>query len=233
MTPIAVLRMRPPTQPTGKATVTALGQAGSTAAGGFGIAVNVQPSQLLVVLCTFTLSNTDWTAINISDTLGGTYTEAGTCSRSSGATMLRMYVRDTLIATSGSITVTANASAGNTTGGFVAVLAISNRSVQTAGLAAVKVGGIQSEGAGGTTPAPALGGIPNVANPIIAAVNTNANAVAVTPRAGYTENYELSYNTPGTTFEVMSRNSGESSQTITWGASLANAYCAIAQEFYS
>jgi hypothetical protein len=31
---------------------------------------------LLVVLCTFTLSNTDWSAINISDTLGGTYTVA-------------------------------------------------------------------------------------------------------------------------------------------------------------
>lgn len=232
MNPIAVLRIRPPTQPTGKATVTALGQSGSTAAGSQAIAVNVQPSQLLVVLCTFTLSNTDWSAINISDTLGGTYTVVTTASRSSGATILRMYVRDTLIDASGSITVTANASAGNTTGGYVAVLAISNRSVQTAGSAAVRGSGLTSEGSSGTTPSPALSVAPLSTNPVIAAVNINANTTA-TPRAGYTEHYDVNYNTPATTFEAMSRNSGEASQNIAWGATVSAAFAALAAEFNS
>jgi hypothetical protein len=90
-----------------------------------------------------------------------------------------MYVRDTLIDASGSITVTANASAGNTTAAMSRCWPFPTVRFKPLGLRAVQCRRAYQRGRrrhhASRRP---WACIPYVANPIIAAVNTNANAVA-------------------------------------------------------
>jgi hypothetical protein len=100
------------------------------------------------------------------------------------------------------------------------------------GAGAVRSSGGQSAGGAGTTPAPVLNLTPLTANLIIGSVANGTNPAALTPRASYTEapTPDVGYATPTTGLEVMFRNSGETSATITWGGTSATAFASVAIE---
>jgi hypothetical protein len=66
------------------------------------------------------------------------------------------------------------------------------------------------------------------------AVMTNSNLTTnVTERTGYTEAYDLGFNTPATGIEVHYINSGETSATLTAGSTVPSKFAAIAVEIDS
>jgi hypothetical protein len=52
----------------------------------------------------------------------------------------------------------------------------------------------------------------------------------MTPRASFTERSDGGYATPAAGLETMSRDSGETGTTQTWGSASASAYCSLVLE---
>lgn len=155
----------------------------------------------------------------------GTYTQVSSSVKASSADRMTIYIRDTLITSASSTTFT-NA-AGTTTGGGLAVLKVTGMTL-TSAAAVVQVAG-QSNVASGT-PAPVFGAAPLTTNPVIGAVFNATNPATMTPRTSFTELADVGYATPTTGLEVMSRNSGETSTTQTWGSASGSAFCSNAIE---
>jgi hypothetical protein len=126
------------------------------------------------------------------------------------------------------VTMTPTADAG----GGLAVLSVSGNSAF--GASAARSTGGQADQAGSTTPAPVLSNTPLSHNPVVVAVMTNSNLTTnVTERTGYTEAYDLGFNTPATGIEVHYINSGETSATLTAGSTVPSKFAAIAVEIDS
>jgi len=181
----------------------------------------------LIIIITAHSGNTATTAPTDNQT-GGTYTLVNTAVKATSADTMKVWVRDNLI-TSATSTIFTHAP-GTTTGGGLVV--IDCQGMDKAGSSAVVHSAIQSNIASGT-PAPVLGATPSSANAIIGAVFNASNPAALTERSGYTELYDSGYNNPVTGLEVMSRNSGETSATITWGSTSGSAFASIALELNS
>lgn len=150
--------------------------------------------------------------------------------------VLTVWVRNALIGSATSTVFTA-AQSGSSGGGLV-VLRVTGMSI--VGQSAVRRIGTSSYNTGGqstvatATPAPVLAATPLTANPIITAVANGATAAGVVvQRAGYTEDFDNGYSTPGTGLEVSHLNSGETSATITYGGASATTFASFAIELDS
>lgn len=159
---------------------------------------------------------------------GGTWIAVEAATKTSGADALILWVRSKAWTSSISTTVTHNPGASQ--GGFIAVYEVS--AVTKAGIAAIRQAAHQSSQASNTTPAPVLGGVPVITNPIIGAVFSGINSTTtVTPRASYTEDFDNGFATPAAGLELMHLNRGEASATITWGSQVSGAgYCSMVAE---
>jgi hypothetical protein len=182
----------------------------------------------LIVIVTANSGSTTTTAAPTDNNSGGagTYTLVNTAVKATSADTMQIWVRTALI-TSATSTVFTQAP-GTTTGGGLVVLDI--QGMDKTGATAIVRSAIQSNQAAGGTPAPVLGAVPSSTNPIIGAVFNATNPAGMTQRASYSEIVDTGYNTPATGLEVMSRNSGETSATITWGSTSASAFASIAVE---
>lgn len=156
----------------------------------------------------------------------GTYTQVDVDRTGFSTTgVLTVWVRTAKVVTAGSTVFTA-AQVGST-GGGLAVFAV--KQMWLLGASAVRSNGGQSTVAAGT-PAPVLSLLPNPRNPILTAVCGSTNASpAATGRAGYTIS-SGNYNTPATNMSVGVINSGESTDTITWGGATAGTFASVAIE---
>jgi hypothetical protein len=138
---------------------------------------------------------------------------------------LRIYVSDQG-ASGSAITVTMTPTAD--AGGGLAVLSVSG--VNKYGASAVRSTGGQADQAS-ATPAPVLSQTPLLTTAVIVAVMNNSNLTTnLTPRTGYTEAYDLGFNTPATGLEVHYRDSGETSATLTAGSTTPTTFASIGIE---
>jgi hypothetical protein len=211
-------------------TVSLLGTPTFTTASGTKTVTTTPAVGDLIVIVTANSGSTTTTAAPTDNNSGGsgTYTVVNTAVKATSADTMQVWVRDALI-TSATSTVFTQAP-GTTSGGGLVVIVC--KGMDKAGSSAVVRSAIQSNIASGT-PAPVLGATPSSANAIIGAVFNASNPAALTQRTGYTEIYDSGYNNPTTGLEVMYRNSGETSATITWGSTSPSAFASIALELNS
>lgn len=184
---------------------------------------------LIVIVVAHSGSTTSVAPTDNNSGGGGTYTLVNTAVKATSADTMQIWVRNNLI-TSATSTVFTQAP-GTTTGGGLVVVDV--QGMGKVGSASFRQSAIQSNQASGGTPAPVLGTTPRSYNPIIGAVFNASNPATLTPRTNYTEIADLGYNTPATGLEVMYRNSGETSATITWGSTSGSAFASIAVELDS
>lgn len=177
----------------------------------------------LIVIVTAHTVNTS--AATPTDDQGGTYTLVASAAKASSADTLSIFVRNSLIASAVSTVFTH--APGTTSGGGLVVCKVTGMS--RAGSSAIVQSATQANQASGT-PAPTFGAAPASANPIIGAVFNASNPAALTPRTNFTELFEDGYSSPTAGLEVMSRDSGETATTQTWGSSSATAFSAIVAE---
>lgn len=78
-----------------------------------------------------------------------------------------------------------------------------------------------------TTPAPAFPASCLTGNPTLGLVGNGTNVAAMSPPASWTEQNDTGYATPTTGAEYVSRDSGFTGTTVTWGNVSASAYGAI------
>lgn len=207
------------------ATVTARAVLWNTTAG-VKTTASITPANGELLVAIVGVAGTD-TAPTMSDSKGGAWTLVDVF-RSYGAAVtggLRMYCRNT--ACDGTAMTVTMTPAGDS-GGGLAVLSCTDPGAF--GASAVRSTGGQADQAAGT-PAPVLSNTPVSVDPVVAAVMTNTNGSANgTIRTGYTEDYDLGFNTPPSGLEVQHRNSGETSATLTQGGATPSGFAAIAIE---
>jgi hypothetical protein len=166
---------------------------------------------------------------SITDDQSGTYTKipaAEIANAGNNNNHLAVWIRDQLVSTATSHTLTTAGVAAS--GGGLAVYIVSG--ISRTGSSAARAGG-GATGAISTTPTATLGLTPQTVNPIIGGVTqSSSTANIVTPRSGYTEGQESQYTTPSNSLETMSRNSGETSASIAWGNAASAAWQAVAVE---
>jgi hypothetical protein len=161
-------------------------------------------------------ADTDWA---VTDDQGGTYTKILRATRVAGGSILEFWVANAL-AVAVSTTVTYSHASGNASGCMFRSLRVSGMT-RTGADAVVGSGtnfGIQSNQAAGGTPAPALPVAATTTNPTIGAVANALNPAAFTEPTGWTERHDTGINTPTSGIEVVSRDSGFTGTTVTWGS---------------
>jgi hypothetical protein len=209
------------------AAVTLLGSATfSTSSGTKTVTATPAANDLIVIITANTGSTT--TSAAPTDDQSGTYTLVptnGTAVKVTSADTMQVWVRDSLISSATSTIFTQ--APGTTTGGGLVVLKVTG--MGRTGSLAIKQAAKQDNQASGT-PAPVFGSAPQTGNPVIGAVFNGASPAALTPRANFTERADVGYNSPATGLEVMSRDSGETATTQTWGSSSGSAFCSIVVE---
>lgn len=181
--------------------------------------------ELLVIIVAHTGSTTSNNPTDNNPDGLGNYTLITSAVKASSTDTMRVYVRNALIGNS-SLTTFTHAPSG-TTGGGLAVIRINGAS--KVGSAIVRSSGIQSNITSGA-PSPTLSSTPLTGNAIIGAVFNATNPATLTPRTSYTEQVDTGYGTPATGFEVMSRDSGETSANIIWNNNSPSAFCSVAIE---
>lgn len=156
----------------------------------------------------------------------GTYTQVDTDRTGFSTTgVLTVWIRTALIASAVSTIVTA-AQVGSSGGGLV-VLRVAGMNLT--GASAARSAGGQSTVASGT-PAPVLNLLPRALNPIITAVGSGTNGGGTTVRTGYTDVAVTGYNTPATGLDICYLQSGENTDTITWGGAAPSQFASVAVE---
>lgn len=181
----------------------------------------------LIVIVTAHSGNTS-AAAPTDNNSSGTYTLAETSVKATSADTMRIFIRDSLIASATSTIFTH--APGASSGGGLVVLKVTGMS--RTGASADKQSAKQDNQAAGGTPAPVLGTAVLTGNPVIGAVFNASNPAALTPRSSpaYTEAFDNGYNTPTTGLEVMYISSGETGTTITWGGTSATAFGSLVLE---
>jgi hypothetical protein len=208
------------------AAVTLLGTATFSTASGTKTVTATPAVGDLIIIVTANSGSTTTTAAPTDNNSSGTYTVVNTSVKATSADTMQVWVRNALIASASSTVFTQ--APGTTTGGGLVVLKIPNASV--AGSSAIIRSAIQSNQATSTTPAPVLGATPSSDSAIVTAVFNASNTASVTVRSGYTSRADLGYNTPTSGLIVATRDSGETSATITWGGTSGSAFGSIAVE---
>lgn len=129
-------------------------------------------------------------------------------------------------------TVTFGTGGAAATGAFISVARVAG--MTRTGAAAVKQSAIQSNGAAAATPAPAFGASALTGNPTLGVIGNGTSPATMTPPASWTENDDSTgYATPTTGQEYVSRVSGFTGTTITWGSTSGSAFGAIIIELDS
>lgn len=193
----------------------------TTASGTKTATITTVPGDLLVAL----VANTGSTAVPVlSDNQGGVWEQVLFKLFDNNNSGIGVWVRTKPVAVGASTIVTMTP--GATTGGGLDVIAISG--VLRAGMAAIRSLGFSTAISG--TPAPVLSKTPLIENMIIGVVSNGTNPATIAPRAGFTERQNLGYQTPASGLETMTRNSGETTATQTWGGPANSPFGAVVVE---
>lgn len=178
----------------------------------------------LIVIVTAHTGNTS--SATPTDDQSGTYTTIASALKNGSADKMMIHIRDSLI--SSAVSTVFTHAPGTTSGGGLAVHKVTGMSL-TGSSAAVQ-SAVQDNQTAATTPAPVFGSAPDTVNAIIGAVFNATNPAGLTPRTNFTERCDVGYNTPSTGLETMSRDSGETATTQTWGGTSASAFGSLVLE---
>lgn len=144
----------------------------------------------------------------------GAYTQIGSNFKG-GNIYGAWYVRDALIPAASS-TIFTLPNPGADTGGGLAVVKITG--MTKAGGSAVRQSKAASNGSAGTTPATGNWSSAKLTtNPVVGAVINDANPAAMTPTTSYSELLDTGYTTPTVGVEIQKIDSGDTTNTMTWG----------------
>jgi hypothetical protein len=194
----------------------------NTTAGNKTVAITPSKGALLVAICANTGTTTDPT---VTDDRGGSYTRiaAASCVKAASADEMHFYVRDDPVNENVSHTLTMNVGGAGTGGGII-VIAISG--MTRSGTGAVRQAAKQDNVAA-ATPAPAFGVAALTGNLTIGAVFNATNPATMTTPGSWTERRDVGYATPATGLESVTRDSGFTGTTVTWGSASASAFCSM------
>lgn len=210
------------------AAVTSLGNSFTTTAGNKTVTATPAVGDLIVVICANT-GRTTAQPPTISDNNAdgkGKYDLINSATGNTSADSLWIFVRATPVG-SGTSTIFTMTQASDT-GGGLDVLKVTGMSM--GGKNSIRQSAVQNNGAAAGTPAPVFGVAALTGNACVGAVLNGTNPATMTPRASWTERNDLGYTVPTAGLETMSRDSGETGTTQTWGSTSASAFCALVAE---
>jgi len=199
----------------------------TTAAGSHTGAITPSVGNLLVVVEGYS-GGTRSSSTPVTDNQGGTYTKLAQAEQASGARSASIWVRDTLVSSAVSHTITQGDPPGSDTGGGFQVQEWSGFTV---GGSVVLVQSAQQDSQAALgTPAPTFPQAADTANPTIGQVQNASTVATVTEPTGWTERVDTGYNTPAHGLETVTRDSGFTGTTVTWGGTSPTAFCDIIVE---
>lgn len=159
------------------------------------------------------------TTLTDSNSMG--FTLITTAVRSASADTLFLFVANKLAAGS-AMTVTFNCPSDAATGNIIQVARVSG--MLRTGIMAVRQTAIESNKSAAGTPAPAFTKAALTGNPTLGMVGNGTNPATMTPPASWTEVDDTGYITPTEGAEYVSRDSGFTGTTITWGGTSASSF---------
>lgn len=153
----------------------------------------------------------------------GTYSLVSSATTTAAfGTSLNVYIRTSLIAAATSTTFSEALNGASDGGGGVALFRISGMT-QTGLSAVVQTKNINNQAA--STPSLTMDAAISTANAVIGGIINQTNGTANTaPPTGWTEGWDLGFNTPTTGWEGAFRSSGETRTTIPWTAASPSAW---------
>jgi len=178
----------------------------------------------LIVIVTAHTGNTS--AATPTDDQSGTYVEITSAVKAFSADTMRVFIRSALI--SSAVSTVFTHAPGTSDGGGLAVLKVTGMS--RVGASAAKQSAKQDNQTATGTPAPVFASACLTGNAVIGAVFNASNPAGLTPPTSYTERVDTGYSTPGAGLECVSRDSGETGTTITWGSTSATAFGSLVVE---
>jgi hypothetical protein len=153
---------------------------------------------------------------------GGSYSLITSALAATSADKLAIFIRNNPFNVAASTTVTMTP--GTTTGGGLNVIAVSG--MKYGGLGAVRQSAVQANQAAGT-PAPVFGQAALTGNMCIGAVYNASSPAGMTFPASWNERQDVGYSTPTTGLETITRDSGFTGTTVTWGGASATPFASL------
>lgn len=174
------------------------------------------------LLVAFALVTTTADAGAMTDSLGGGWTQITTAVKNGSADKLWCFIR-TSFSDGSALTVTMDVTGDNGTGCIIFVVRVSGMS--RTGASAALQSAVQSNQAAASTPAPVFGASALTGNVTLGFVGNATNPAGMTPPTSWTELVaDVGYATPTTGGEYVTRDSGFTGTTITWGSTSASAF---------
>jgi len=173
-----------------------------------------------LLIATVTASGTI-AAGTMTDTQALGFTRVATALKNTSADTIYVFVALHFAAAS-SMTVTFNCTGDSATGAVIQIVRVSGMSRR--GIGAIRQFAVQANQAAGGTPAPAFTAAALTGNPTIGVVGNSTSPATLTAPTGWTELDDTGYATPTTGAEYVTRNSGFTGTTITWGSTSASAF---------
>ena len=186
-------------------------------------AITPAVGDLIVVFCGVR-ANSNATP-TCSDDQGGTYTLIDAGIWGTGSTQ-SFFVRDSLVSSAVAHTITV--ATGSNTSGNVVPVAIAGMT-KTGATAVLQTAAVVL-GSGGGTPAPAFAAACDTSSVILGCLSDNINPPGQTPPTGWTERQDIGQSTPNNGMQVVTRDSGFTGTTVTWGAAEAGVSRAVVIE---
>lgn len=207
------------------AAVSLLGSTFTTTAGAKSVTASPAVGDLILIAVMVTGDST-WSAPTDNNS-SGTYTLIDSYA-TGGASIpdCAWYVRDALISSATS-TIFTLANPGSDDGGGLAVIKVTGMS--KFGSDAVRQS--KKASSGGSPPATGTWTSAKLTtNPVVGLVTAPLNPPAVTPTTSYSELLDTGYNTPTSGIEIQYIDSGDTTNTMTWGSSIATGWRCIGVE---
>jgi hypothetical protein len=179
-------------------------------------------NDLLVVLVTATATVTN-PGTCTSSIAGITFSPVVRSVWSTSANTVVSFVSNQFVPAT-SQTVTYDCTGDAATGAIVVVLRVAG--LTRTGTSAIVQSAVQTNGAAAATPAPAFSASANTNNPCIGFYGSGTSSTTKNSApASWTEVYDLTgYASPTTGTHVISRNSGFTGTTVTWGGASASVF---------
>lgn len=165
----------------------------------------------------------------VTDSLGdgGGWIFLGSVLYHLSANLVEWFIRDKLVSAT-AMTITYDCTGDATTGCLLAVTRAAG--MTKLGAAAVRQSATQANQAPNDTPAPVFPAACLTDNPTLGLIGNRDNPAGMTAPTDWTEQVDIGYATPGTGLEYVSRDSGFSGTTITWGSASLSRFASFALE---
>lgn len=152
---------------------------------------------------------------SMTDSQGLGFTKVTSAIYDTNTQTVYCFVANNLAAAS-AMTVTFDCTGDPSTGVVICVARIAG--MTRTNLSAIRQSAVENNLAAATVPAPVFAASALTGNPTLGAVGNNSNPAAITEPTSWTEQADAGVVTPDRGLEYVSRNSGFTGTTITWGS---------------